>query len=219
MNVYVKILLSALKKFYQNDARQLWSEVVPAHEQTMSGCLYRYMWEELSLRKLENDIDMEYNRYSIDGKKRIIASDEICLKSGCSEYERCMRIIKAKSDELLQEGDAAKEFRPDIIIHNRAKGGVENNLLLVEVKKETACQADADWDRAKITYESCGLAGDMRYAIVGMVMLRQEYADVGIKVGEGDFVTYRVSCDKYDQMDSQDIERPVWCKVEKEVRR
>jgi hypothetical protein len=91
------------------------------NERTLSGRLAFYLQEEFS--KCDYDVDCEYNRFNDDIKRL------------------------PQSEPIESNDTKGKTIFPDIIIHKR--GTQENNLCLIEIKKEN--NSDIKRDIEKLT--------------------------------------------------------------------
>jgi hypothetical protein len=112
---------SALSMFMEKDRFLLEKDV---HERSITHKLAIYFQKEFT----DWDVDCEYNRDGHQTKRLNVDS-------------RTMRVAP-------NDTDAVTVF-PDIIVHHRGKGGEDNNLLVIEVKKTTNPHPDS-FDRHKL---------------------------------------------------------------------
>jgi hypothetical protein len=109
------------------------------------------------------------------------------------EYNRhrdLPKTIRACQDKSVRAGDLdATTVYPDIVVHTR--GSDENNLLVIEVKKSSACRG-SDWDTKKLKEFT---DGEFHYQ-VGL------FVEIDV---EGQTVS-KVKCYK----DGEEIEGTIW---------
>ena len=150
MAKYVALLKEAVEMFYAQDAEKLLrgEDGRIACERCVVNCIARYLWCLIRQRRLEADVDVEYNLdCKSEAYKRIYASK--CMScSGCWMNESLMgRVLREKKE------DGALLY-PDLIVHIR---GEDKNYLAIEFKKmDEAVDGDgqytnaAKWDFAKL---------------------------------------------------------------------
>ena len=181
---YIKLLTDALSLFYENDAKDLFSDKI-VHEQAMVGCIARYVW---CLRKsrscfssLLQDVDVEYDKVRGGDPKAFAAL--IDHKESCSQYySLCGDIIcsdehcdeKCKSCDLKNK---SKRFRPDLIVHKRNE---DLNGLVVEFKKGGDGKLeDVRFDMAKLRACTC-MKNDFKYDVGAFVLLEETQAHIKV---------------------------------------
>ena len=232
---YLDLLCRALQLFYKNDARVLFDKPQKAikskatgnekivNERAMVGCVYRYMWcmmQQKIFEIPEFDIDIEYERMIKDEsgyyEKEIFCK---CESVNCSGRSNCIQVIVDEIQRRRNSGNSEGEcgtaatviraaVRPDIIVHNRNKSGLANNGLVVEFKKEHKdfCAEDVKFDMAKLNYFTCqDEHTQFHYKVGAMVVLRPEYADVGVISGESVLCGYRVCADGKEKVGDKEI--------------
>lgn len=176
-------------------------------ERAMVGCVYRYMWCLMNQAKdaeLESDIDIEYDRMVKDdlGYYEKVISCECGKQHGegrCQKYFECNYEIVEKLHEV-RPNDAdenvsnviRKAVRPDIIVHNRNKGGIENNGLVVEFKKHNNA-GNVTFDMAKLYYFTCPKSNQLQYKLGAMVVLHPEFAIVDFICEQQVVLRYQVN--------------------------
>jgi len=102
------------------------------------------------------DVDCEYNGYAKSDKNK-----------------KYIMILRGKIEQLGKSKDSDKDERllkrlvyPDIIVHKR---GEEQNLLIIEIKKEK--NKDSDFDREKIRrYTSPEYENDLNYKLGALII-------------------------------------------------
>ena len=219
---YIDLLCRAIQLFYKNDAKVLFDQPHETNkseatgdgkivnERAMVGCVYRYMWCLMQQRISEipeSDIDVEYDRMVRGGseyyEKEISGS---CGERSCGLYSNCIQVIVSELNRRRKQGNSNADsgdttdviktaVRPDIIVHNRNQIGQPNNGLVVEFKKEHKkfCAKDIKFDMAKLNYFTCqDEHTQFHYKVGAMVVLRSEYADVGVISGKSVLCGYRV---------------------------
>ena len=216
-------LIAAIWRFYKNDVRSLFGAKV-VDERAMVGCIYRYVWNEHKTQHwFVQDIDIEYNRMTddelVDKQKSISAiALEKCLKiKKCHKSDYCA-IKLATGMKSMVNDELCRLFRPDLIIHNRGKNGTANNGLIVEFKKEKeegVKTEDTKLDHAKLLFMTCPQAGCMRYELGALVMLREEYADVGVYRGGEVIVGYKVDESGFRRMTEEEYCEKPWLNQKK----
>lgn len=126
----------AIALFFKHDYFLIKNNV---NERSVTHKLAEYLQLEFS----EYHVDCEYNRM-VDKMIDRTMNEEKKDK----DYIQKMLNLKIKED-INADDTKAKTVYPDIIIHNREKS--ENNLLVIEVKKETNKNTkDIDFDIEKI---------------------------------------------------------------------
>lgn len=195
--LYIILLVEALKRFYKNDANDLFDDETGTDERSMVACVFYYMKchrENPEFKELEPDIDIEYNRMidSEDGWVRksfdTISADHVSKcpfydSHGASIYKSCGYLIKTKLDELdAGECDHCKKkfFRPDLIVHKRKSKPGTGNGLIVEFKKATAERMN--YDKAKVRACTCERGG-FNYKVGAFVILDKVFAQVYVFSG------------------------------------
>lgn len=158
MNKYLQVLIDGIKEFYRRDADMLFNGK-PIDERAMVGCIYRYMWCEIARKGINCDIDIEYDR--MRGRNGEFARKSIDLAKDCgtdSCRRHCLLLIAEKVEKRKTKKNELYSIRPDIILHKRNSIG-KDNYLVVEFKKDPkndpVCQADVDFDQAKIRWNTC----------------------------------------------------------------
>ena len=140
---------NAIAKLKDNDKYLLQNDI---SEWAISHKLAVYLNDEFS----GFDVDCEYNGYcEVDkGKKYIIAL-----------YEELEKLVKLKESDENKKFLERKVF-PDIIIHKR---GSNENLLILEIKKEN--NNDKDYDRLKLEkYTSSDGKNDLNYHLGAFII-------------------------------------------------
>ena len=200
--LYVDLLVEALKLFYKNDADELFKGD-PVDERAMVGCIARYVWrvkQGEKFKDLNTHVDVEYNKmYQPNIGVWVKAFEQVadCMHAEeggkkCLRYEKCGQMIQARINEKCnysfecRDVDCTKHFyrfRPDLIVHERSVPGCEGgNGLIVEFKKEQKSERNEDkeaiaFDLAKVRYCTC-LKREFRYKVGAFVMLRSTKADI-----------------------------------------
>lgn len=140
-----------------------------------------------------SNIDIEYDRMVKDSQSYY--EKELSCECRSREgnklcYDKCCQIIIDEIEKGVAKNSTKKEkesdiirkaVRPDVIVHNRNKVGVENNGLVVEFKKYD--NNKVAFDMAKLYYFTCPESKTLQYQLGAMVRLFPEYAYVGF-VGE-----------------------------------
>ena len=216
-------LIAAIWRFYKNDVRSLFGvEVVD--ERAMVGCIYRYVWNEHKARAWSvQDIDIEYNRMKddelVDKQKSIRGIVlEKCIRMEKCDQLRNFAIKLATEMKSITSDGLLRIFRPDLIIHNRGNNGIANNGLIVEFKKEKekgVNSEDAKLDHAKLLFMTCHQAGCMQFKLGALVMLREEYADVGVYRGGKVIVGYKVDESGFRKMTEEEYGGKPWLNQKK----
>jgi hypothetical protein len=153
-------LQKAVKMFYDRDFRLLELNV---HEQTISHRIAVYLEQIICGTGVVVSVDCEYNRHLSFGKT-IYDKCEQCEGLDC--WNKTQHIVfRTKCDEL-------KSCRPDIVVHTR--GTDENNLLVVEFKKNTPTD---NVDFAKLNCLTCNEAG-YKYRLGAYVSLNKSDYDI-----------------------------------------
>ena len=108
--------------------RQLFKRNV--NERSFSHKFAMYLQQEIEAWKEEWDIDCEFNRDAQDTGE---------------DYAKQLQLVN-KIDSLSTSvyDEDAKTVFPDVIIHRRGQG---NNLLVVEMKKNTASNTNSAFDK------------------------------------------------------------------------
>jgi len=138
------------------------------------------MWEALSKQGDDRrDIDTEYNRmHKVEGEycaKTMTLSMPAC--QDCSSASNCFEILLKKA-KPNQNGELGYRFRPDVIVHNRDRGGGIGSELVVEVKKNSAHSSGKKFDKAKLLHCTCDSA--LKYKEGAFVLLKESFASVQI---------------------------------------
>lgn len=204
--LYVDLLVEALKLFYKNDADELFKGD-PVDERAMVGCIARYVWwvkQAEKFKGLKTYVDVEYNKMHQPNIGAMVkAFDQVadCMRAEegsrkCLRYEKCGQMIQARINEKCDFSfecrvvDCSKNlyrFRPDLIVHERGVPGCEGgNGLIVEFKKEQECKRNeakeaVAFDLAKVRYCTCKKR-DFKYEVGVFVMLRSTKADICVFV-------------------------------------
>ncbi len=218
------LLCGAIQRFYQKDADSLWRAKV-INERAMVGCVYRYMWEKTChlAHNAIKDIDIEYDRMCDDAfletQKAILAvSVNQCRnQKECSKKGECTEKL-ANRIELKTDDNARLLFRPDLIFHNRGKPCIQNNALIVEFKKEKDKDVELEdvyIDQAKLLFLTCPQAARLQYKLGALVMLRKEYADVGVYRGGKVLVGYKVDESGFRKMTEVEYGGKPWLNQKK----
>ena len=202
-NGYVRLLINALQRFYENDARDLFEgkdDLIG--ECAMVGCISRYVWCGRNCGKFDYllpDVDIEYNKdHEPDSKvveKNLVAPPECWdgpLHKQCEGFEMCWKEIdeykkdRCKRHQKCKGSDCEKppyKFRPDLIIPRRGPSLVENIGVIIEFKKceVSKCEKTEEiaFDLAKIRYCTCEDA-HYKYKVGVFVLLKKTQADVFI---------------------------------------
>ena len=206
---YTQLLCDALQLFYKNDAKLLFNEPQEnadytaekkegkriVNERAMVGCVYRYMWclmQQAGSCVPVSDIDIEHDRMVKDDleyyeKEISCECAQLQAVGRCERYGECIKVIVDKIHADNNGDDSMsvairKAVRPDIIVHNRNEGGVKNNGLVVEFKKDCKGISNSDiaFDVAKLYYFTCPQSKWLQYKLGAMVLLRPTCANVGI---------------------------------------
>ena len=208
------------------EERKGWKRIV--NERAMAGCVYRYMWclmQQAGDSVPVSDIDIEYDRMVKDGllyyqKELFCECGKANEKGQCKIHAKCFQVIynetqrKRKANGNVNDGNEAlaniirKAIRPDIILHNRNVGGVENNGLVVEFKKEyNELNNDAiAFDMAKLYYFTCPQSKSLQYKLGAMVILRSQYSDVGFIVDQKILGGCKVCANDIEEIATMEIE-------------
>ena len=209
---YRLLLVRAIRRFYQTDAVDFFRNDI-IDERPMAGCIYRYLWAEReAYRKddFEPNVDTEYRKAG-DDEKVIEACVKTCANKQCRKVSDCVLVIKnnlPKGTNIRNISEIEKGIRPDIILHRRYKLGKDNNGLAVEIKREGA--ENVLFDQAKLMFLTCEEAAGLQYKLGAFVMLREQFAQVGIYRG-GDVVAgYKVDKKRWRKLSEADIERRTW---------
>ena len=125
-----ELLDSSLRKFYERDGNLFASNEPTVHKDVCERCMvhriamYMFSYMEASDRFSWADVDCEYNRNQHTSK--------------------VIPIQKAGEDEEQDHSTF-----PDLIIHKRLDGN-QNNLMIVEFKRNTPLQRDKEYDFDKL---------------------------------------------------------------------
>ena len=207
---YRLLLFRAIRRFYQKDAEEFFSKGI-LDERPMAGCIYRYLWAEREVygkNDLEPNVDTEYRKAG-DDEKIIAACVEECANARCCKVPDCVLGIK---DSIEDKSKNEKGIRPDIILHRRHHVGKDNNGLVVEIKRNGG--ENILLDHAKLLFLTCEKAKALQYKFGAFVMLRKQFAHVGIYRG-GDVVAgYKVDKKRWRKLSETDFESHTWLEVE-----
>ena len=198
------------------------------NERAMAGCVYRYMWclmQQMVDSVSVSDIDIEYDRMVKDGllyyqKELFCECGKANEKGQCKIHAKCFQVIyneiqrKRKANGNVNDGRAVsanvirKAIRPDIILHNRNAGGVENNGLVVEFKKDHGKlnEDDIAFDMAKLYYFTCPKSKSLQYKLGAMVILRSQYSDVWFIVDQRILYGCKVCANDIEEIGTVEIE-------------
>lgn len=186
MNKYIQILIYGIEEFYQYDARELFCGK-PIDERTMVGCIYRYMWHKIKSENIDCDIDIEYDR--MRGRNGEFVKKSIDLANQCgtdSCRQCCLLLIKNQTGKRKKRKDGLFTIRPDIILHKRNSPSGTDNYMVVEFKKYPVCNEDAEYDRAKIRWNTC-MESLLKYEYGIFVELSQKEARIEQCDSQGSF--------------------------------
>lgn len=128
-----KILASCVDKMWKNDHYLLESKI---HECSISFRIGYYLQNELDALKKSGKLNILKN----------LAVD--------AEYNKCLNGQKICIDEFGREST----MRPDLIVHIRGRDGIDNNFMVIEIKKNVggACETDRDYTKLKyLTSDKC----------------------------------------------------------------
>lgn len=123
----------AIKMFFKHDSFLVENNI---NERSITHKLAEYLGLEFS----EYHVDCEYNRMI-----------NRTLKEGENDKKYIKKTLKLDIDDIKSDDIKAKTVYPDIIIHDRKSD--ENNLLVIEVKKEAGvdkCEENMNFDIKKI---------------------------------------------------------------------
>lgn len=182
---YVNLLVESLMRFYQEDARDLFTSGIVMGEQsavderTMVGCISHHMRNLIRKDEyltLEPNVDIEYDRMFADEQGRIKKSIDFSMcDPACPQYSKCAVILKEKLSDDRRE----KSIRPDIIVHRRNSDSGMGNGMIVEFKKGKPGEFQSDYDMAKITACICP-KGRFHYLVGAYVELYQNNAELSV---------------------------------------
>jgi len=111
------ILLKALTELYTRDLILI---EINVNERSISHKLASYLQIEIDFLGQKWDVDCEYNRMVSDMDDGFIT-----------------KRLDLTVDNISSDDTKAKTVFPDIIIHHRGKKGSEDNLLVLEMKKDS----------------------------------------------------------------------------------
>jgi len=138
---------SAVASFIRNDSVLL---TTGAHEQAINHRIAFYLERDFFNNGIH--VDCEYNKHLNDPKR--INIQKIC--QGNLRQCRCGACSKLLRKRIYSIDE--KLFRPDIVCHRR---GVDNeNVIVIEVKKESPCP----FDEAKLLALTSPVSQDGQYA-------------------------------------------------------
>lgn len=211
---YIALLSGALKRFYQEDAKELFNDGKPIDERTMVGCISRYVWCERQwdeFGNLEPDVDVEYNKMRDSDDKVVEKHFDDCLKEDCDRRDECwgkIMLRKCTYSASCHWTECEKHpygFRPDLIVHKRGSHSGDRNGMIVEFKKDRKgiAKRDVEFDIAKIEHGTCDDRA-FRYKVGAFVLLKQKQADVYVFVNHSPAEMFTVRSDGRDNQDTQD---------------
>lgn len=149
-----KILKKSIEDFYEKDYYLVKKNL---HEQSETHRIAHYLENNVQeyLKIKDYSIDVEYNKTN-ETAKELYKECENCTK-------KC--ICNHKPSQYTG--------RPDIIFHIRGKNGIDNNLLVVEAKKNS----DIGNDNKKLAYLTCEKA-KYEYQLGACIVLREEQVTI-----------------------------------------
>ena len=163
-----------------------------------------------------SDIDIEYDRMIKDNigyYEKVLSCECISEDAGKQCYAKCCQVIineinknRRNADDVRNDTDIIKKaVRPDIIVHNRNKGCIENNGLVAEFKKYN--NKGVEFDKAKLYYFTCPKSKYLCYKLGAMVLLCPQYAYVGFICEQNILSGCKVCATGVKKVGIEDIEK------------
>lgn len=184
-----KVLKKSIEEFYEKDKDLIDNNV---HEQTITHRIAHYLEDNtMCLCKCQGySVDVEYNR-CVKDVKNAFKYYSLCPQKQNSNNIICLRNIEQKDNEkaILEEcadckteckyknkdiETLTKNIRPDILIHRRGRNDKEDNLLVVEVKKN---KNDTKCDERKLTYLTCNYS-QYKYQLGAFIVINKNQIEI-----------------------------------------
>lgn len=129
---YLKCIVSLAVDIFLEKDKELLNLSHGVHEQAISHRIAVYL--ELFFSSVYH-IDCEYNKQGSQNEKTVKNVSSVrcrCCCASCKSYVKKNR----KKQKLI--------IRPDIIVHKRRENGLNDNILVIEIKKRSECFFDQE---------------------------------------------------------------------------